>query len=1848
MEVIVPGEQNGPTKKPDFVKNPGNKVPTAHSLNLSEPDVFNAPNSTASIINDLFPTFNQPTLDGMPGARKSALDTDFSKTIGALPAYVLNPVDKALTSADGPGYSDLSFKTQKPEIPNPNDGKYIWCDPKMHEFSKENVEWYTFLSHDTYFNNSLYQLKSTQLLSADVSMRERLTNRALQISNGIWKNTIEDYPKEIIFAPDLDTENLSWAEIVAYVNYYLIHEYLDGQAIIVPKPEEIVLDAEDEDEDLKTTVQNYLKNKVIQETSLLLYQDKISAIRSYNVRKILNSLFQRDVNGKFIQSGSDESTAADGLCMDLVALGVSTTLEQLRGKSTFHLSDLSIKDEISKAIGDYIEAPPSNINLAFSSVKTVAAFFEQVAGEFISQGIFEIEEKEEILGQAKTEIRSLFLSLVSDLVLSEVRKYKLQSQISAINKLLSSSEPVKLQESESAVSIAELKRPLEYIKSRLILLKNENHIPEQLTVNDIIDGKPSKESDEVFEHLTGYLNGEVFNIKQFVDSEVRETVTQAIHGVINSELTEKKIRTAIKTVTRDGNEGATRLLTLSEREDVRYALSKECIAELEASIVDRVLSTTTTKADGSLVISLVDGKIAELPIKNWIEDGLETFLQKEEEDVEKYAFSKDLDLRNDIRQVLHRTLKLGDSYDEDDSPLVQKIEEQINEETLVLAYKARTEAQLNKLQSIIMGQTTEIYARQATEIDDDITISAQDATMERLLEYIYAKILKDNYTPIIYNDFVKYAKTLDGWFDKASTTNACQLLIKKIGELRKHYGTYYEAIQQFPQHGKAYLIPGPDAKTYSRYPELINEHELFTSFFTKEEATLNIANFLADYQAIYDTYGKPCYAQRGKYNISDYSVELSKIVEKYVDLKQGDDIFAGAVFMAMQDEQIALKRELEAIDLFEEYDKAKNFRQELREYMTGSTIAGWRTDAIKLEALTSKIYSIAVDHGIMRVNSDKTYSSGRIMNALTMEGEKEYNECAGSYLYVSGILESIKAYNIDQDISVLVLQILDTIEAYKGADLYQDEELLSQLKYLLTSTENIPYTSRTSLFSTLTKYINSSNIDFSLVTLFSSVYPTVKNMLHVPDGIKNIMQTITVDASNDIRNQMTACVGKITALRNVFSTFLTSEISDTSKYTNLFSALGALVQADLTIGADGDYAYMVNQFVGACNTVIGGISDSDFTNLLQDGITNEKFNSIKGKLSVIRDQIEVMLQEVSQNPMRDVNQAYLQKAIQDLQTLLNHIEVILFLDIMELNHPTWYTGGGRDTLIDALQTAYGSDSPIGNILQPLITSISNNVVGYDLLEHLDNTILPLKGFFNQGKTLPTWLLDGLKQFFIDSNYNINEKFTEYGEKFSTLNKVIFDLTTKQNFADAKNAINQLEPISLLTGKVGADSADSVDKKNLYVYIANQVLGAYNDIVNFLRQDNGAIQTFLNKITAEEKGIKDVLDAFEEVQRALAGFITEFGTKRLASVAKGVHGEIVIPEFEALAVTDVLNGLLDIIQRNQKSFFSNILAILYPEWNSKFEQLTALQETLKGYIEEDGTEIFSISKNDYLNLIEAIDVNAHFNPFLEGVDEGVEFEDKKISDVKTEIDKIQAVMPGSIVMGDNSVENASKIEDVASVYREFGDFQTLYNAIHDITTGNSSAMNRISKVVAIAEPFRAVKETNDDEYDRSRWLNRQFTLVYNEIVGNIRSDSGSLTKAYVDALSALAKDNRDPNKYNLISSFTNSNGGLYTRIRAIIGDDKGTAGLNQTAKILTGFIDGSEGYESTPIEGTGDRSDSFIGTTRWDDIPDLSELPGLGKQVTLNGTDIYIGKFVDVSTGTEFYIIQETVGEKECK
>jgi hypothetical protein len=278
----------------------------------------------------------------------------------------------------------------------------------------------------------------------------------------------------------------------------------------------------------------------------------------------------------------------------------------------------------------------------------------------------------------RSEICELFLSLVGDLVLKEARKYKLRCQISQIDHYLGEesydpvSEGIKFKDTGDPLTADQfqtLQKALKYVKSQLILLKNENHLPVELTADGLItDYKPIAESNSVFENVTNYLNGDAFAIKRYVDQCVRKSIKQAVHATLVGELKASKVRDEIKAIFPMINNAVQ-----GEREKLRYALSGNFLPDLESYIVNRVLDTTVMGKDngsdsGDLLSALINGSLTNLPIKDWINEGLNLFLsggadettRKELEG--KYVFIKDTTMRQYATVIIQKILKLDENY----------------------------------------------------------------------------------------------------------------------------------------------------------------------------------------------------------------------------------------------------------------------------------------------------------------------------------------------------------------------------------------------------------------------------------------------------------------------------------------------------------------------------------------------------------------------------------------------------------------------------------------------------------------------------------------------------------------------------------------------------------------------------------------------------------------------------------------------------------------------------------------------------------------------------------------------------------------------------------------------------------------------------------------------------------------------------------------------------------------------------------------------------------------------------------------------------------------------------------
>ncbi|MDR0590780.1 MAG: hypothetical protein LBG09_02945, partial [Puniceicoccales bacterium] len=1811
VEMVVGDGDNAPIPKPKDVKNPGN-IPSAFSLGVSTLQEFTPPQVTKAVVNDLFPSISEPVIGGAPVPRKSAIDSDFSTTVGALPALVLGPIDKTLTADDGPGYSELQFKTPKPEAPKAQDR--IWPDADKKGLSAENVQWLTFLAHDRFFSDTEYQVNGTNILTANTSLRSRLTDPTLQNENSIWQSTTEDFFPELVFAPDLGGR-LSWAEIVAYVNYYMVHDYCDATKATIwvegngsDWKSKIILDGELSDDEKvirsRTTPLEYLKKLVEAKTSILLYKDKISAIElgasatasdqesgsessttpatvadtsletiSYNIRKVLGAFFTQKIYSEYV----DSETYADILTDDLLKIGIVTTLKAIGedidggGQNRLDLDD-AIKDRITGNIQKYFDGTldKSAFDYRFgtdNNYPTVKTLAGQIFRKFSDQGICDINDEAITLNAIKSEICDLFNSLVADIVLKEAQKYKLQCQISKIDFLTAerTSNPlvpdgVRLANGEDSIEGDDFKllqTALNYVKSQLILLKNENHLPEKLVAEDfIIDGKPIEENSQKFQSVMEYLKREDFDIRRYIDGRIRKPIAKAIRDTLASNMGAAKVRDAIKEIFPMPADGSIDRSIQGKREDLRYALSSNFLPDLENYILNRLLNPTTQSiANSDLIAAIIAGDVRDVDIKNWIIEGVNSFLTGggseavKTELAKKYSFIESEIMRGKAEEVIGKLLKIDDSYGESDSPLIRAIGGQISEETFVLANKDKIEAQLQDLQLIIAG-------KKAVPVSSGL-ISSTDPDMEKFLEYAYAKILKDLYEPIIYNDFVKYTKILGGWFSEISQNqnrknDIYSLLKKKIEELRASYGKYYDAIQNFPLHGASFFLSEGSS---TRHPKLENQYDLFAAFFNPDltkksnSPTLNIAALLDDYIGVYEKYGKKCYAEKGKYEISDYSVELMNLLERHAPLEKGDDIFVGAILQGIRDEQIALKRELEAIDLYIEYKRAENFRTELRQYLLDELIENWRLDEVQRQVLITKIYTIAVDKGIMR-ESNGVYTSGVI--TIGQNGEKEYDENAGSYLYAKGIAEYLRnGYNVDQDIAVPVAEILRAIDAYKTAELYDNEALFSQFKRLLSSESNIRYTDGTSLFSLMTKYVASDKIDLSLLTLFAGVYSPIKSDTYVPVGVNALSQRILDDAAADVKAKMVVPKDELGKINETFFTFLNSAegiatgVDEEARYAALVNFLNGL-QTSLagTFSNGGSYAYMVNRFIAAYNALAAGLKgiSGEVDTLAKDSKTAAMtcFATIKDELQTARTGIQAVLTGTSRSEMGGgTNWADFENAIGDLTNVLNYVEVTLLLESLQKAYPNWYSerspGSDYGNLLNYLKNFTNGRPEMDTILKKLIGILEGDDVRYSLVSNLDQKLLPLLGSYEKSDE---W--DNFKGMVSDAAYDIDEKFEAYAEQFTALKDALGELMSSASPEEVINKINSLTPIASIkdAGEWDNNLETNAVNTNHAVFQLNTIAEAHNEIVTKLKNISDPVQAYLSALKNYNIALPDddktaLIAAFHKVEEqflALEQTITAH-INGLSSVDVGGVANNKLTSAESIQCENVLQSLLNLLQHDREMMLSGLLTKLYPNWNADFASLKELRTELKNFIAKEelgesasGNGNFTITKADCLRLLDAIDAAAH-------QDLGDVSYHSNGDNLKSIVDGgVATKVPEDFMFQSQDSQFMVDMTNVEDVFEKLNVtfLDTFRQTIANIATDGSSLDAAISAFGAI-DP-RQVLESSvlktvpncSTAYDRSRWLTDQFVAAYDTIVDDFKYEDASDEKfSYKGRLSSLA-------------------------------------------------------------------------------------------------------------------------------
>ncbi|MDE6576288.1 MAG: hypothetical protein K2L24_02730, partial [Opitutales bacterium] len=1359
---------------------------------------------------------------------------------------------------------------------------------------------------------------------------------------------------------------------MAHVNYYLAKEYMDAAANVLVSDDTVVLREDAEtgksdactSEDCKHSVSviNALQRQITHQTSFLLYQDQISANKDYNLRKILGSLFANSEQSESTGTGDVTESYVDRICEDLVKVGVGTILNVLNNQQrnevmmesiddTRQAADNALKAKLISAIDDYIGSVGDKeqgysqennwlrmyVKIPDQEVgKQIAALTQKA----VEEGVIDADDADVVKAKVKEEIQNLYVTLLGDLTIETVRRYRLKAQLAAIEQHLKKLEAI--QEGAQGAMAPTLTvgsdgiavdasnyelycNALKYVQSRLILAQNEAHSPVLFTESDIVDGKPLEQSNSNYQTVVNYLTeSNTFKLENYVELALKEDLNNTIEQTMQTVLTEEAIRIALKKVTileqqEDGTEKK-RLLTLDEQEDVRYAMMGSFLNDLKTSIQRYVFDGISDDSRKIVGVSenVANGQTADLQIQDLVQVGVANFLAggateaEQKESALKYDFVPNVEserpaalkLRGHIEAVLDYILKFGpDRTDaKEASLLIKSIDGLITEETVVKAYRLQTEARLNMLRDIIGGVEMPNY--------NGTTIAAQgNNDLERLLEYLYAKILQDHYAPLIHNEFVQHTQNLTDWFAEGQQQRARSYTetVTKLRELRETYGEYYEAIQNFPYHGKSYLADRTTA-TYTRYPELTNQHDLFASFTQGDGDTgiLNIEAFLDAYQRVYENYGRKCYGEFKKYSISDYSVELSALITKFgeqlvgseeVSLWDSDDIFASALKEALQSEVIALKRELEAIDLYAEYERANKFRKELRLYLLEHEIEGWRQNQIKRQALINRVYRIAIDCGIMRLNADGTYTSG-VESTATSEGEVEYNINAKSYKYVLSILDVLKNYSEDTDIEILVAEILNAVKAYKEADLYAEKELASQFRHLLKTTQNVPYTDGVSLFQYLTKYVSSKSIDFSLLTLYQKVYPAIMTTSTAPAGVQYLCNEIIDAAKEEIKTQAEKVLTNIGTLQSLMSDYLgivavqadtatQQELSIDEAMGKLIAGLqNSLVTVDLAIEAEGGSAKTANLLIESYNAIAtaiqGLITNDTLQKLTTDEDAAEAFKDVCSQIENVRDSIQKKIngEGISASELGG-NLSALQNALGDLVNILNHLEAAFFVTKENAIHANWYVDGVYDNksqniryqivknIVDAYKletddpkddSSYtvatstikesNNDAKIRKILQPLLIYLKDGVNTYDVVTQLGNLangaqLLPLKG---QGVQVDSWdSWTNLSEDVALEDFNletIHGSAQSYSQLISNFDQLLYQLTTTDlstlnatatsNNDSLAKKIGGLEYLTQLSWFNKEGIRNAPEGINENVYVTNKIIEAYNAMVDFTK------------------------------------------------------------------------------------------------------------------------------------------------------------------------------------------------------------------------------------------------------------------------------------------------------------------------------------------------------------------------------------------------------------------------------
>ncbi|MDR0351148.1 MAG: hypothetical protein LBH49_00645, partial [Puniceicoccales bacterium] len=520
-EANIPEGGFGPRPSPSEVKKSPGEVPMAWQLGIREPEEYKAPISSSAVANTLFPTFEEPIAPAAPTPRESAIDNDLDSMLKSLPEYALRNIDKLPDSSLAPDMARFEFITKAPLAPSSID--HAWSVAEEYGFDQKSIESLTFVEQQKYLENAAYSIDRNESISLENSAAFLLKAKSQ------WNNMRHSFLGSFSVLPSLPN-NCTWAQLISYVNYYLIRDSFDYNASISTEATEILGEQ--------------IAKTVLAEFPEAIVKNKLALIQN----EILRNEVDLALNSK--EAGSKS------LLEEIVAKVVEVAMIAVKTESSNAFS--SISNKITEIINDL----PSEI--VSNEVKSQLRTMLGGNGEFISS--------------APLDIRSI--------IIDEVNKKRFDITMKDLSAVVTKSHDEGIQISEatmiSADNIDAFKNCMEYFLQKLKVQKSQVPLPTGLSEIDIVDGRPGDLDD-----IIQVLNEEMFSLDKFVHAEVNSGIFSVIKSQVSQRLSLEKILKELNL--RKLNQG----LDVNLAEDVRYSISDEFSNTLISAISEKVVTVVS-------------------------------------------------------------------------------------------------------------------------------------------------------------------------------------------------------------------------------------------------------------------------------------------------------------------------------------------------------------------------------------------------------------------------------------------------------------------------------------------------------------------------------------------------------------------------------------------------------------------------------------------------------------------------------------------------------------------------------------------------------------------------------------------------------------------------------------------------------------------------------------------------------------------------------------------------------------------------------------------------------------------------------------------------------------------------------------------------------------------------------------------------------------------------------------------------------------------------------------------------------------------------------------------------------